>query len=499
MIRLTLAEVAAITGGHLDGGADDAAVVTGPVVADSRQAATGCLFAALRGEHVDGHDHAAAAVRAGAVAALAAHPVPAPAVVVPDVRAALGRLARGVLDRLAARPAPGGPRVVAVTGSSGKTGTKDLIAPLLARAGRCVASPESFNNELGVPLTVLRAGPDTRFLLLEMGARMPGNIRYLCGIAPPSIGVVLNVGAAHTGVFGSREVTAATKAELVEALPAGGVAVLNADDALVAAMTARTAARVVWFGRSAAAQVRAEQVRLDSAARASFRLVTPAGAASLSLRLHGVHHVGNALAAAAVGLEAGLDVGEVAQALSARQPASKWRMEVHERPDGVVVVNDAYNANPDSVRAGLQALVAMGAGRRTWAVLGEMLELGEAGPAEHDAAGRLAAGLGVGTVVAVGEGARPVHEGARSAGARTTWVPGVPQALELLADGLRPGDVVLVKASRSIGLDRLASGLLHDAAAGQDRPDRSAGHNEARDSGRTGEPGAADGGREGQR
>jgi len=499
VIPLTLAEVAAITGGHLDGGAEAAAVVTGPVVADSRQAVPGCLFAALRGEHVDGHDHAAGAVSAGAVAALAAHPVPAPAVVVPDVLAALGRLARGVLDRLAARPVAGGPRVVAVTGSSGKTSTKDLIAPLLARAGSAVAPPESFNNELGVPLTALRAGPDTRFLLLEMGARMPGNIRYLCEIAPPSIGVVLNVGAAHTGVFGSREVTAATKAELVEALPAAGVAVLNADDPLVAGMAARTAARVVWFGHSAAAQVRAEQVRLDAAARACFRLLTPAGTATVSLRLHGTHHVGNALAAAAVGLEAGLDVAQVAELLSERQPASRWRMEVHERADGVIVINDAYNANPDSVRAGLQALVAMGGGRRTWAVLGEMLELGEAGPAEHDAAGRLAAGLGVGTVVAVGEGARPVHEGARAAGARATWVPGVPQALELLADGLLPGDVVLVKASRSIGLDRLAGGLLHDANAGPDRPDSLTGHNEARDSGRSGEPGAADGGREGER
>ena len=305
-----------------------------------------------------------------------------------------------------------------------------------------------------------------------MGARHPGNITYLCGVTPPRIGVVLNVGAAHLGEFGSREVTAATKGELVEALPADGVAVLNADDPLVAAMAARAAARVVRFGESGAADVRAEEVRLDDLARPGFRLVTPAGSAPVTLALHGVHHVANALAAAAVAGELGMAPDEIAAALGDCRAGSRWRMEVTSREDGVLVVNDAYNANPDSTRAALKALATMGRpssgpGRRTWAVLGEMLELGDEATHEHDAIGRLAVRLDVSRVVAVGQGARMIHEGAGregSFGGESVWVPDVPAALDLLRDQLAPGDVVLVKASRAVGLDRLAEELLHDAA-----------------------------------
>jgi UDP-N-acetylmuramoyl-tripeptide--D-alanyl-D-alanine ligase len=483
VIELTLAEVAAVTGGRLIDGAPPQAVVSGPVVADSRQAGPGCLFAALAGERVDGHDYAASAAAAGAVAALVARPVDSPAVLVDDVLAGLALLAHAVVDRLTAT----GLRVVAVTGSSGKTGTKDLIAAVLAPEGETVAPTGSYNNELGVPLTTLRCSLRTRFLVLEMGARAPGNIRDLCAIAPPSVGVVLNVGAAHAGVFGSRQATAQTKGELVEALPADGLAVLNSDDALVAAMTARTQARVVGFGTSPPAQVRAEHVRLDEAAHASFRLITPEGAAEVSLQLHGAHHVANALAAAAVGREIGSPPEAIAARLSGATAASRWRMEVRRRADGVVVVNDAYNANPDSVRAGLQALSAMGRQGGRVAVLGEMLELGDASAAEHEAAGRLAAELGL-RVIAVGEGARPVEAGALAGGAEADWVPDQDAARRLLDEGLRPGDVVLVKASRSIGLDRLAAGLLAEPGAG-DSASTDARQNATCGSGRTGDGG----------
>jgi UDP-N-acetylmuramoyl-tripeptide--D-alanyl-D-alanine ligase len=465
VIPLTLAEVADAVSGRLDA-ADPATVVTGDVTADSRLAGAGGLFVALPGERADGHDYAAAAVAAGAAAVLAARPVGVSAVVVDDPLAALGRLARAVLDRL--------PRVtvVGVTGSSGKTSTKDLLATVLAQAGPTVAPQGSFNNELGVPLTVLRADEGTRFLVAEMGARGLGHIAYLCGIAPPRIGVVLNVGAAHAGEFGGREATARAKGELVEALPADGAAVLNADDPLVAAMADRTRARVVTVGTGGPghdATVRAVDVALDDAARPAFRLVTPAGEADVRLSLHGAHHVANALAAAAVGLEAGLGPAEVAAALSAATPVSRWRMEVATRADGVTVVNDAYNANPDSVRAALAAVAAMAGStgsarhgtpaRRAWAVLGEMLELGDESAAEHRAAGEAAAGLGI-EVVAVGTGAHPAAEAAAAAGGAGHAVADPAAAAALLAERLRPGDVVLVKASRGIGLDVLAAQLL---------------------------------------
>jgi UDP-N-acetylmuramoyl-tripeptide--D-alanyl-D-alanine ligase len=468
MIAVSLAEVAAATGGRLAGGAAPQAVVTGPVVADSRQAARGALFVALPGERTDGHDHAASAVEAGAVAVLAGRELDVPCVVVDDQLAALAALARHVVDALPELT------VVGVTGSSGKTSTKDLLAVLLGDLGPTVAPQGSFNNEIGLPLTALRCDTSTRYLVAEMGARMPGNIAYLTRVTPPDVAVVLNVGAAHAGVFGSREETARTKGELPEALAEDGVAVLNADDPLVAAMAARTEGRVVRFGFSPEADVRAEDVRLDAWSRPSFLLRSPAGDAPVTLPLHGEHHVANALAAAAVALERGMPPQRVAELLASARPASRWRMEVTTRADGVTVVNDAYNANPDSVRAALKALAAMGRPddgprRRTWAVLGEMLELGDTALAEHDAIGRLAVRLDVSRLVAVGEGARAVHAGAShegSWGEESAWVPDADAALALLRAELRPGDVVLVKASRSIGLDAVATALLQDASAG---------------------------------
>ncbi len=462
MIGLSLGEIAAATGGRLDG-ADGRLLIAGPVVVDSRAVSAGALFVAVSGERVDGHDFAAAAVAAGAAAVLATRPVGVPAVIVSDTVLALGAIAGLVVRRLAES---GGLAVVGVTGSQGKTSTKDLIAAVLETDGATIAPPGSFNNEIGLPLTALRATPVTRYLVLEMGARGAGHVQYLCAIAPPRIGVVLNVGLAHVGEFGSREAIAAAKAELVEALPADGVAVLNADDPLVAAMATRTVARALTFGLAPAAGVGADELRLDAAGRASFTLRTPAGTAPVALTLHGAHHVPNALAAAAVAHELGMTTAAIAEALSAAVPRSRWRMEVSTRPDGVTVVNDAYNANPDSMRAALNALVAIAGARRSWAVLGEMRELGESSAAEHDAMGRLVADMDITRLVVVGDGARATHAGALAARAwddEPVFVRDVAAAADLLRRELRADDVVLVKASRAAGLERVAAALTSDS------------------------------------
>jgi UDP-N-acetylmuramoyl-tripeptide--D-alanyl-D-alanine ligase len=468
MIPLDLRAVAAVVDGRIAGISPDEAAdrqVTGPVVVDSRLAGPGALFVAVAGQRTDGHDFAAAAVRAGATAVLASRAMGVPTVLVADPVAALGRLARAVVDRLVATEQL---QVVAVTGSQGKTGSKDLLAQVLDRCGPVVAPPGSYNNEIGMPLTALRADPATRYLVLEMGARGVGHISYLCEVAPPRIGVVLNVGLAHLGEFGDRETIARAKRELVQALPADGVAVLNADDPLVAAMAGHTVARVAWFGTGPGADVRAEQVVLDERGRPGFRLVTPEGSAAVRLRLYGEHHVMNALATAAVARELGMPVDEIAEELGAAETRSRWRMEVTERPDGVTVINDAYNANPDSMRAALKALVAMAGGRRSWAVLGEMRELGEASADEHDAVGRLVVRLDVSRLVVVGEGARRMHLGASlegSWGEESVFVPDAVDAVALLRHEVRPGDVVLVKASRAAGLEQVADALLADFRA----------------------------------
>jgi UDP-N-acetylmuramoyl-tripeptide--D-alanyl-D-alanine ligase len=471
VIPLSVAEVAAITSAELAGEAGREAVVTGPVVIDSRQVRPGALFAALPGDHVDGHDYAAAAAANGAAAILAARPLPgvgAPVLLVPDVTLALGTLARAVLGRLP------DVTVVGITGSSGKTSTKDLTGQVVERLGPTIAPEGSFNNEIGLPLTVLRADEATRYMILEMSARGIGHIAYLAGIAPPRIGAVLNVGRAHAGEFGSVDAVAKAKGELVEALPAadaGGVAVLNADDPNVAAMAARTSARVVTTsvdpGRDA--DVRATDIGLDDLGRASFCLSIGGTAADVRLRLHGRHHVANALAAAAVAAELGLDAAAIADALTAATARSKKRMELTRRRDGVLVVNDAYNANPDSTRAAIEALAHLagngrpGSGRRAIAVLGYMAELGDIEAQSHEEAGRLAAQAGAAVVVAVGAGAAPVLDGARATGGwqgEAIAVPDSRSALGALQNRLRPGDVVLVKASKAAGLWEVADGLL---------------------------------------
>ncbi|WP_169944831.1 UDP-N-acetylmuramoyl-tripeptide--D-alanyl-D-alanine ligase [Microbispora sp. H11081] len=450
MIPLPLARVAEITSGALNALADPSAVVRGPVVIDSRAAGPGSLFVAIKGERADGHDFARQAHDAGAVAVLATRPVEAPAVIVDDPLAALASLAAAVVAELPAAT------VVGVTGSAGKTTTKDLMAGLTARLGPTIAPVGSFNNEIGHPLTVLKADEATRFLVLELSARNVGHIAYLAKIAPPRVGVVLNVGAAHLGVFGGKEAIARAKGELVEALPADGVAVLNADDPLVRAMAGRTRARVTYFGRSPEAQVRAEDETLDATGRASFTLRTPSGAAPVRLRLHGAHLVSNALAAAAAAHELGLPTADIAEELSAAEPRSRWRMEVTERPGGVTVINDAYNASPDSVRAAIASLAVIGEGRRRFAVIAAMRELGEEGAALNEEFGRLAAGVGLEALVVVGEDAEPVLAGAPGA----IYAPDVATAAGVLSDRLAPGDVVLVKGPRAAGLERVAEAIL---------------------------------------
>ena len=485
MIALTLQDVASAVGGVLHG-CSGTEVITGGVEFDSRRVGPGGLFVALPGIRSDGHDFVAAALSSGAAGVLAARPVEGPAVLAPPARgpvssayalagdthragaavlSALAALARTVVRTLSRT----GLQVIGVTGSSGKTSTKDMVAALLSPLGDTVAPPGSFNNELGHPWTALQADETTRHLVLELSARGPAQIAALCRVAPPSIGVVLNVGSAHLGEFGSREAVAAAKGELVEALPAGGVAVLNADDAVVAAMDRRTAARVVRFGRSPAAQVRATDVTLDARGCPSFHLVSPAGQAPVRLGVPGEHQVSNALAAAAVALELGATPQGVATVLGSYRPRSRWRMEVTERPDGVTVVNDAYNANPESVAAALRALVAMtGTGQRSWAVLGSLGELGPATEHAYREIGALAVHLGIDRLVVVGEHARQLYRAVKTGpgGSEPFLTPDVPTALELLCSELAAGDVVLIKASRAAGLERIADGLLDRASAG---------------------------------
>ncbi len=471
MIPLTLAEVAEAVGGRLTRGDG---TVTGKVTVDSRAVAPGDLFVAVPGERVDGHDFLGAAAAAGAVAALSTRPDDAlPCVVVDEPVAALGRLAAAVHTRLAAGgPGAGELVTIGITGSSGKTSTKDLLGQVLATAGPTVSPPGSYNNDIGLPLTVLDADEDTRFLVLEMGSRGRGHIARLCRVARPDVGVVLNVGSAHLGEFGSADGIAVAKGELVEALPAEGTAVLNADDPRVIGMAPRTRARVVTTGRSPDADVRAEDVVLDEAGRAGFTLVTGGVRAAVRLQVVGAHQVANALSAAGAALAAGMAPEDVAAALSAAVPRSRWRMEVTRRDDGVTVVNDAYNANPESMRAALAALAGLPARRRV-AVLGAMAELGPGAAEEHERLGRDAVAAGVDLVVAVGPDAVGIADGALAAGARedrdtekgAVRVPDRAAARELLTEVLVPGDVVLVKASRSYGLEVLAADLL-DTGAG---------------------------------
>jgi UDP-N-acetylmuramoyl-tripeptide--D-alanyl-D-alanine ligase len=448
MIEMTLAEIAEVVGGVAHG----EAAVTGGAFVDTRTPEPGGLFVAVVGERVDGHDYAGTALAAGAVAVLGSRPTDAPTVVVDDVVTALGVLARHVVDRLSDTT------VLAMTGSQGKTGTKDYLTHVLEAAGPTVATRGNANNELGVPLTVLRADPETRFLVVEMGARGIGHVGYLCTIAPPSVAAVLNVGTAHIGEFGSREAIAQAKGEIVEALPADGTAVLNAEDPLVAAMAGRTRARVSTFG-APPADVAVTDLTDDELGRQSFELAHRGSGATVHLDQVGAFQWRNAAAAAAMALAAGVDLDTVADALSDARSTSRWRMEVRERADGALVVNDAYNANPESMEAALESLQVIGrrSGRRTVAVLGEMLELGADAASGHHRVGAFARTAGVDVLVVVGEAARAVADGF---GGEAIVTAGRDEALSWLRENVSAADVVLVKASRGAALEVVVEALL---------------------------------------
>lgn len=445
MVPISLSALAEVVGGTLEGADVE---VTAPAVIDGREAVPGSLFVAFVGEHTDGHEHAPQAGEKGAVAVLGSRPTSLPTVVVDDVQAALQALAAHAVAQLRESAT-----VVALTGSQGKTSTKDLLAAILAEAGPTVATYGSYNNEIGVPVTALRADAETRFLVLEMGARGKGHIADLTRLAPPDVAVVLNVGQAHLGEFGSQEAIAEAKGELVEALHEGGTAVLNADDTRVAAMRSRTQGQVLFFGQGANADVQLLDVALDRLGRPSFTLSTPEGPVAVTLQLVGAHQALNAAAAAAAALAAGATLEHVEKGLNGVQSVSKWRMELSER-DGITFLNDAYNANPDSMRAGIDALATL-EGERRIAVLGVMLELGDTSDEEHRRIGLYAAERGVDEVVVVGEGARSIADAVPG----STWVSSNEEAVAWLREHLTQGDVVLFKASRGARLDEVAAAL----------------------------------------
>lgn len=490
MIPISVQHIAEIVGGELCH-LDPEALITAPAEFDSRKVAEGSLFLALPGARVDGHDFISQAIEQGATCALAARDTGAPAIVVkplgkqdsnadafahdPDgsgaaVLEALGKIARYVVDTLAKESLS----VIGVTGSAGKTSTKDMMATILRTAGATVAPKGSFNNEIGHPYTVLQCTEETKYLVAEMSARGIGHVEHLARIAPPKIGAVLNVGTAHLGEFGSREAIAQAKGELVEALPAaaeGGVAVLNADDDYVAAMASRTAAKVVFFSTSSKdADYGAEDIVLDDFARASFTLRVPSGAAfPVKLQVFGAHQVANALAAAAVGIEAGLDAAHVTRALSNHTAASERRMDVTTLANGVTVINDSYNANPDSMRAGIDALSRTAVARNgstAWAVLGQMGELGDSAEDEHEQLAHVLSDKGIRRLVAVGSSpnVRALADKARQSGLNVSQVGNTDEAATLVAEEVNPSDVILVKASYADGLWRVADALIAAAS-----------------------------------
>ncbi|MFM8944237.1 MAG: UDP-N-acetylmuramoyl-tripeptide--D-alanyl-D-alanine ligase [Actinomycetota bacterium] len=453
MIPRTLAEIAVAVGGDL---ADDGDVRIDRVVTDSRTAGPGALFVALAGERLDGNAFAQDAFARGASAALVSAPVDGgPAVRVTDTGAAL--LALGADERTRMEPVT----VVGVTGANGKTSTKDLAAAVLSRSFLTHASPASFNNEIGVPMTLLGAPVGTEVVVAELGARHVGDVTELCAVARPSVAVVTNVGVAHMEFFGSWEAIVGSGAEAVEALPADGTAVLNLDDPVVRGYRDRARCRVIGTGTAPDADVRAESVELDGEGRASFSLVAEGSRTPVHLPMPGEHMVHNALAAAAVGLALGVEPGACAAGLDAAR-ISHWRMETSVTPEGVRILNDAYNANPESMAAGLRTARWIARDARLVAVLGHMAELGPIAFEEHERVGRLAVRIGVDRLVTGGERAEVIARAAVREGALPEDVASYADASSAAADvrrHVRRGDVVFLKGSRVAGLERVAEAL----------------------------------------
>jgi len=465
VIAMTLAEIASAVDGALRLDGTDATpdtVVTGTVTTDSREVAEGGVFFAKRGEFDDGHRFAPAAADQGAALLVVEHPLdlPVPQVVVADTVDALGALATEVVRRVRSH---GRLRIVGVTGSNGKTTTKNLLREILQGHGDTVASRKSFNNEVGGPITALELTDDTEFLVAEMGASAVGEIARLVRMAHPDVGIVLKVGLAHAGEFGGIEQTVRAKSEMVTELTASEVAILNADDPRVVSMAALTSARVVWFGLGTEADVRATDIAVH-ARGTEFTITTPDGAsARVRFGVLGEHHVMNALAATAAALELGVPLHAVVEALESVTLAERWRMELMGGRDGITVINDAYNASPDSMAAALKTLAQVQApGTRTIAVLGEMSELGEFSGEEHDRIGLLAVRLGISQLIVVGRGARRLHISAINEGSwdgESAYVETADEAYDLVVSLARPGDTVLVKSSNAAGLRHLGDRL----------------------------------------
>lgn len=465
MIRLTLSEIAERLSGslHLEGtDADGETIVDGPVETDSREIVPGGIFVAKRGDDTDGHLFVGAAVDRGAALAIVEHPVSdvIAQVVVADAVAALGDLARFVLERVRAT---GDLTVIGITGSNGKTTTKNMLERILSGEGETVAPIRSFNNAVGAPTTMLRTTPTTKYLIVEMGASGVGDIARLVAMAKPDIGVVLKVGLAHAGGFGGIESTLAAKTEMVTDLPADGVAVLNADDFRVASMATKTRARVVTFGQEEAATIRATGVTGTRAGTTFTAHVPGEEPVTITLRVLGEHHVSNALAALAVATELGVPLARSAAALETLTRAERWRMEVLGGKDDVTIINDAYNASPDSMSAAIKTLAQISEpGKRTIAVLGAMSELGEYSGDEHDRIGLQLVRLNISRLVVVGPEARRMHISAINEGSwdgESVYFGDMDAAYDYLAAEIIPGDTVLVKSSNSARLRFLGDRL----------------------------------------
>jgi UDP-N-acetylmuramoyl-tripeptide--D-alanyl-D-alanine ligase len=467
MIALSLTDIATAVNGELHlstaaGTLTGDSLVDGAVHTDSREVAAGDIFVAKPGEETDGHLFAPAAVANGAAVLLVERPldIPVAQIVVRDAVIALGDLATHVITTVRAS---GRLKIIGVTGSNGKTTTKNLLHAILERVGPTVAAKASFNNEVGAPLTMLGVTEETRFLVAEMGASAEGEVARLVRMARPDIGIVLKVGLAHAGGFGGIEATVRTKSEMVTDLLPEDVAVLNADDDRVAGMAGLTAARIVWFGESDVAAVRASDIH-GSRTGTTFTLHLPTGdSRPVSFRVLGEHHVMNALAAAATANELGVPIDDIVAALESVSVAERWRMEVMGGRDDITVINDAYNASPDSMTAALKTLAQVRTPNgRSIAVLGEMSELGELAGDEHDRIGLLAVRLNISQLVVVGPAARRMHISTINEGSwdgESAYVETADAAFELLRETVKPGDTVLVKSSNSAGLRFLGDRL----------------------------------------
>lgn len=461
MIPITASELAVVLGAELIG--DGGVAVTGSVETDSRLVRTGSLFIAKPGEQADGHDFVLDAKQKGAVLVIVQRPVDVDIaqLVVGDSVEALGKLAAWLIKVLKSK---GKLKVIGITGSNGKTTTKNMLRAILSQLGSTIAPIESFNNKVGAPVSILRADLETEFLVVEMGAEGLGSISYLAKMASPDIGVILKVGMAHAGEFGGIENTALIKGELAEAIDADGHLVLNADDGMVFAMKDKTKAKVHWFGTNPESEFLATEVSLSKTGT-SFDLRWPdEKVTTVTLRILGEHHIMNALAAATASTLLGATKSQIVGALEAMELAERWRMQRVVRSDGVTIINDAYNASPDSMKAALQTLAQLGKmGSKTIAVLGEMAELGEYSIHEHDSIGRLVVRYNIDQLVVVGAGAKLIHMGATQEGSwdgESQFFLTIAEAFEYLRGILANGDTVLVKSSKSANLRFLGDDLM---------------------------------------